>query len=213
MARTLKGTLWVATALAASKAFTTITNAAEPELASAAHGFSVGDHLLVRSGWSKLDYKVVRVKTVTTDTYTIEGIDTTSTSDYPAGQGAGSVQKVTGYTEVTKVLENTPSGGDAKEVTLNLMDEEDEVVLHDGFSAVKRVVAVDADTIGTPGYELVKTLTHSQAITVMKMVARTGATQLTPCRLAMNEEEVAVQNAAAVRFSVSAVKRSTRFSS
>lgn len=51
MARTPNGTVHsVATVLAAAKTISAITNAAEASCSSVAHGYSVGDILLIYSG-------------------------------------------------------------------------------------------------------------------------------------------------------------------
>lgn len=80
---------------------------------SAAHGLAVGDIAEVTSGWSRLTNKIIRVGAVpTATTFTLEGIDTTNTSIYPAGGGAGTVAKVTGFTQLPQILNSSSSGGE-----------------------------------------------------------------------------------------------------
>lgn len=50
------------------------------------------------SGWAKLDSRVVRVANISADTFELEGVDTTSTTSYPAGGGAGSAAKANATT-------------------------------------------------------------------------------------------------------------------
>lgn len=88
MARTPNGTITsVATVLATAKTISAITNAAEAVASSTAHGYSVGDVLLIYSGWSRLSFRAARVKTVTTDSFTLEGIDTSNTELFTLGSG------------------------------------------------------------------------------------------------------------------------------
>ena len=97
-----------------SVTMTAITNATEAVATLAAgHGVVVGDTLEITSGWSKLDGRNVRVKTVSTNDVTLESINTTSTNDYPAGSGAGSIRRVTAYTQITQLTADLQtSGGD-----------------------------------------------------------------------------------------------------
>ena len=82
----------VASTLGTSYAVTAATNAAETVLTVATgHGLTVGDYVVVRSGWSLLDYRVARVKTVATNDVTLEGINTVNLDQYSAGSGVGSI--------------------------------------------------------------------------------------------------------------------------
>ena len=92
---------------------TALTNASEAVATIATgHGIVVGDFLEVTSGWDLLNNKIVRVKTVVTDTITFEGINTVSTSNYPAGTGTGSIRRITAWTNITQVQAIDTSGGD-----------------------------------------------------------------------------------------------------
>jgi len=65
----------IGSAVGTSYAFTAATNATETVLTVAAgHGLVVGDYIVVRSSWSLLDYRIARVKTVVTNSVTLEGI-------------------------------------------------------------------------------------------------------------------------------------------
>ena len=89
-----------------------ITNASPPVCTSTAHGLANGDFVEVTSGWSRLTNKVCRVSNVSTNAFSLEGIDASSVSIYPAGSGAGTVRKVTGYTQLSQVLTSSSSGGE-----------------------------------------------------------------------------------------------------
>lgn len=92
---------------------TAITNAAEAVATFAAgHGLVAGDFVEITSGWGRLDGRIARVKTVSTNDITLEGINTTSTTLYPAGGGTGSGRKVTAWAEVTQIKELSAGGGD-----------------------------------------------------------------------------------------------------
>lgn len=214
MARNLKGTThWVATSLAAAKTVTGVTNATSAVCTSAAHGYAVGDVVVLYSGWSRLYKRAFRISAQETNTFTLETADTTNTTLFPAGTGTGTVAKVTGWTQVPKVLESNPTGGEAKSTDYEFMEDENTYTLNNGFNAVKRSIAIDADTMGTAGYTLLRSLTDVQTDTVLKVQAKTGAFTLLPCTVAMNEEETIVGNIAAVRIDVNGSNRSTRYAS
>jgi hypothetical protein len=48
-------------------------------------------------------------------------------------------------------------------------------------------MSLDADAIGTVGYSALRTLTESQADTVLRMLPPAGGLLLQPCKVALNE--------------------------
>lgn len=105
--------LSIASTYGASVNMTALTNAAEAVATlAAAHGVIVGDFLEVTSGWDLLNARIVRVKTVATNDVTFEGINTVSTTSYPAGTGVGTIRRITAWTTVSQVQSFDTSGGD-----------------------------------------------------------------------------------------------------
>lgn len=94
-------------------AMSALTNAnpAHATLAGA-HGIVQGDILEVKSGWSRLNEKVIRAGEVDANDVVFEGMNTSLTSIYPAGGGAGSVRKITGWTQMSQILSSSSSGGE-----------------------------------------------------------------------------------------------------
>jgi hypothetical protein len=92
---------------------TAISNA-NPAVAtlSAGHGVVVGDFIEVTSGWDLLNKRVVRVSNLATNDATLEGINTTSTSNYPTGSGTGTGREITAWASITQVRSVSTSGGD-----------------------------------------------------------------------------------------------------
>jgi len=76
---------------------TALSNASEA-IATATNTLTAGDFVEVTSGWSRLNGKVVRVKAADSTSVTLEDIDTSSTTAYPAGSGVGSIRKINGWT-------------------------------------------------------------------------------------------------------------------
>ena len=105
--------LSIATTYGSAVNMTALTNATEAVATLAAgHSVVVGDFLEVTSGWDLLNSRIVRVKTVATNDITFEGINTSSTTNYPAGTGTGTIRRITAWTSISQVQSFDTSGGD-----------------------------------------------------------------------------------------------------
>jgi hypothetical protein len=207
-------TFYVASTIAAAKTTTVVTNASEAVVTSTAHGYSNGDFVIILSGWGRLNKRCFRVKSVTTDTFALEGADTTSTTLFPAGTGLGTVQKITAWTQVTLVTGISTSGGDPKTVSYKYIESDVEYSINDGFTAASAVLDIDSDAIGTAGYTALKALTDVQTDTVIRMVKRSGAISLRPCTVALNEDEQMTDGQITkVKASLNGNNRLTRYAS
>lgn len=180
-------TFYIASAFAAPRATTAVTNATEAVVTSAGHGFSNGDILEVTSGWGRLNLRAVRIKGITTDSFILEGVDTSNTNFFPAGTGVGSVRKATAFTQITQVLSASSSGGDPKTVSFKYIESDVEFSLNDGFTATSQSLDLDADSIGSLGYTALKSLTDTQTNTILRTLTRSGSVMLQPCTVALNE--------------------------
>lgn len=206
-------THWLYTSLQAAKTISAISNGAEAVVTAAAHGYVVGDVVMIYSGWGRLNRRAYRVKTVPdANSFILEGCDTTNTDFYPAGSGGGSARKALTPVQITQVLAATSSGGEAKRVPYRYQESDVEFTINDGFNAINRQMEIDADSLGTPGYSLLRTLTETQADTVVKTMLRNGSFTLTPCTVALNEE-IVMQDGQVnrVRVDISGSNRSVRY--
>ncbi len=90
------------------------------------HSVGTGDYVIIsQSGWSLLNGRAARVVGTDGTSITLEGIDTSSTAIYPAGQGTGIVNEVTTWTQITQIAGVDSSGGDqnfADSSTLDVSD-------------------------------------------------------------------------------------------
>lgn len=192
MARTPSGTITsVCTLLAPAKTVSGISNAGEAVINAVGHGYSVGDIVLLFSSWGRMNFRAGRVKAAPTpDTFVFEGFDTTNTDLYPAGGGAGTARKASTWVDLDRTRNHSSSGGDAKTVAFKWTESDVETVLNDGFSAVQRTFEMDADMIGSPAYNALRTLSQTQAPTIVRRRAKTGAISLIPGTVSFNEEEI-----------------------
>ncbi|MEG0151404.1 MAG: phage tail tube protein, partial [Comamonas sp.] len=88
----------------------------EASVSCVAHGFSVGDIVVVYSGWGRLNFRAFRIKTATTDAFVLEGANTTNTELFTPGGGGGTVRKVSTWVDLDRTMNHGSSGGDAKTV-------------------------------------------------------------------------------------------------
>jgi hypothetical protein len=103
----------IASTYATASAVTAATNAAACVITvAAAHGIVVGDFVEFTSGWDLATGRIFRVSAVSTNDVTLEGFNTTSTTNFPAGTGTGSVRRITAWTQITQVQNVGSSGGD-----------------------------------------------------------------------------------------------------
>lgn len=178
---------YIASTIAAAKTVTAISNASEAVVSCTAHGYSNGDIAILYCGWGRLNKRAFRVKGAATDSFVLEGCDTTNTNFYPAGGGVGTVQKITAFTQITSVMNPQTSGGDPKTSTYKFVESDVEYSINDGFTATSYTLELDADSISTAGYAALKSLTEVQTDTVLKIVTRSGAPSFVPCTVALNE--------------------------
>lgn len=148
-------TVAIASGYGTAKTITTISNANPGVVGSTAHGFDDGDYLEITSGWSKLTDRIVRVDNKTTDTYELEGINTTSTSLFPAAGGAGTARDITGWTQLAQITNSTSEGGEQQFLTYQFLESDSEKRIPTTKSAAGITFTV-ADDPALPGYILAK---------------------------------------------------------
>ena len=98
----------VQSALASAKTITAITKANPGVVSSTAHGYSNGDYVFLSvSGMYQINDKVVRVASVATDSFSLEGVDTTLFDTFVSG----TAEKITFGNSITTATNVSSSGG------------------------------------------------------------------------------------------------------
>lgn len=143
-------TIEIASATAASVNITALSNASEA-VATATNTLSTGDIVVITSGWSRLNGRVVRVKSATGTTFVLEGIDTSDTQRFPPGGGTGAFAKVTTWQQVNQITGLDFSGGDQNFVDFQFLDEDFQRSLPTFKSAIKVKIEA-ADDPSLPWY-------------------------------------------------------------
>lgn len=120
---------------AATKTITAVTNASPASATSTAHGYSDNDEILLSSGWEDATDTVYKVDQIDANTFTLLGLDATSTSFYPAGTGTGTASKISSWVEVPQVLDLSTSGGDVRLTTISPLAKRNDIQVATGFNA------------------------------------------------------------------------------
>lgn len=92
--------------------FSALSNASEAVATVTGATIAAGDIVLLSSGWSKLDNKVVRVKAASATAVTLEAIDTSDPVLFPAGGGVGSMKRILTWVQIPQVSDLAFSGGE-----------------------------------------------------------------------------------------------------
>lgn len=179
-------TLQLSTTYGTAKTVTAITNANPGVAASAAHGFANGDLVTMTSGWSNLSHRVVRVAGSTAGNFNLDGIDTTLTSLYPAGNGAGTATAITAFTQINQILGFTTSGGDQQFATYSYLEQSFETQIPTITSSMNLEIVI-ADDPSLAGYIALKAASDTRAIRALKMTLPDGSFILYQGYVSFNE--------------------------
>lgn len=165
----------IASGYGTSKTMSAVSNAAEAVATlEASHGVVEGDFIEVTSGWSRLDSKIVRAGTVSTNDVNLEGINTSSTSVYPAAGGTGSVREITGWTQLSQILESSSTGGEQQFLDYQFL-EADAAKRIPTFKAPAGLTFRVADDPTLAGYVLAKTANDDREPRAVRVTLPNGA--------------------------------------
>lgn len=207
-------TFAVATAYASSLTVTAATNATETVL-TVTNSLTAGDYVEVTSGWNRLNGRIFRLKAATGTTVTLEGIDadTSSTTNFPAGSGTGSIRKINTFTQISQVLECTSTGGEPQYTTFSLLEEDYDRQIPTTTSAQSLSMSIGDDP-SLPGYIALKTIARSRAATALKATFPNGSIIMYNGIFALNETPSMTKgNVMAVNAGVALQGRPVRYAS
>jgi hypothetical protein len=167
--------LAIATTYAAADTVSAVSNA-NPAVAttSLAHGITTGNFLEVTSGWAKLNQRVVRAAAAAGSSVAYEGIDATSVVNYPAGTGGGSVREITGWTQISQVLELSTSGGEMQFTNYSFLEQDFESQLPTQASPMSMTIQI-ADDATLPGYIALKNVADTRQLVALKCTLPDGS--------------------------------------
>ena len=126
---------YFSTTFAGAKTLSTMSNASPCVCGSTAHGYSDNDEVLVASGWEDATDTVYKVDQLTTDTFSLLGLDTSNTGFFAIGGGANSsAQKISAWTEIPQVLTINTSGGDPRFTSISPLARRNAINVPTGFN-------------------------------------------------------------------------------
>lgn len=170
-------TVHLATVYDSIDAISSITNAATAEASAAAHGMADGDFAVIKSGWNKINEKVIRVSGSTSDKFLLTGVDTSDATQFSPGASAGSAQRVATWTQIAQVLSFEMSGGDQQFATFSFLEEDFERQLPTVTSARSIRIGI-ADDPTLAGFQALKALEGKRVMRALKLNLPNGAVLL-----------------------------------
>lgn len=164
--------LALATAYAGNLTVTAASNASEA-LLTVTNTLVVGDYIEFVSGWSRANNRVFRVKSPTASNLVLEGFDTTSTVQFPAASGTGTIRKISTWTQVTQIIGCTSSGGDPQYQTYSFLEQDYDSQIPTTTSAQSLALEI-ADDPTLAGYQAIKAVAATRALTALRATLPAG---------------------------------------
>lgn len=197
-----------------TKTMSAVTNAVEAVATlEASHGVIVGDIIEVTSGWSRLDKRVVRAKTVATNDVTLELIDTSSTTLYPAGEGTGTVREVLTWTSITQLLpEFNVTGGGFEQDDITQMTSSRRL----NRPGLAEAVSLEFTAFWDPALSwvaTVRTASQTATLTPFRLITASGARLYGNGYWGLNEEPGSQNNSLIYRLNVSLIADTVTYTS
>lgn len=151
-----------------------ITNANPGVASSTSHGLTNNTLISVVSGWSNLNNRVVRIAGSTTNAFNLDGIDTTNTTLFPAGSGAGTATPITAFTQISQIMGFETSGGDQQFANYSFLEQSFDSQIPTTTSAMSIKITI-ADDPSLPGYQALQAAADARAVRAVKLQLPDGS--------------------------------------
>lgn len=206
-------TIAISTTYGSPKTVTGISNA-NPAVASAAtHGYANGALLEFKSGWQRINDRIIRVAGQTAGTFNLDGIDSTSTQFYASGTGGGTTRELTAFTEISQIIGFSTSGGDQQFVNYSFLAEDFERQLPSITSAQSIKIEI-ADDPSLAGYIATKLASDARALRCVRLTLPDGSFILYNGIVSLNETPTVTKGAVmAVSATLSLQSKPMRYAS
>jgi hypothetical protein len=205
-------TVHIGSAVGSALTVTIATNANPCVMTSTAHGLANGDYVIVSNSWARTTDRVFRIANVTTNTFELEGHDTTSTSIFAAGSGVGSVKKVTTWTQITQVLNVTSQGGEQQFATYQPLEGDREVRI----PTIKSGGGVDMEVGDDPtlaGFVAAMAANDDRVARALRITAANGSKSLFYSYVSADKvPQMNINQVQTARISLSHLNEATRYS-
>ena len=176
----------LATAYGQPTNVTSISNANPGVASSPAHGLANGTLFELKSGWQRVNERILRVADAASGAFDLDGIDTTSTVQYPPGTGGGILREITAFTQITQILETSTSGGEMQFATYSFLENDFESQIPTQASAQSLALTI-ADDPTLPGYQALKAAAELREIRALRVTFPNGSLILYNGYVSFNE--------------------------
>lgn len=204
--------LEIASTLGTAVPFTALTNAKPPVASAVGHSIDADDILLISSGWALINDRTAKAANVTTDAFSLAGLDTTNADRYTAGAGVGSVVPMSGWTQISKVTGFTVSGGEQQFLTVGYLENDDDLQFPTNRNPISVSVTVE-DQPSALYVPVVEGYDDSKELTVIRLKLPGGGQILMPGYVSITSTPTMERNQLMTRtISVGLSGRPTRYS-
>lgn len=202
----------IASGYGTSKSMTALSNA-NPGVATleASHGVASGEFIEVTSGWSRLNGKIVKAGTVSTNDVPLLGMNTTSTTIYPAGAGVGSIREISAWTQVQQVLESSSTGGEQQFLEYQFLEDDAQKRIPTFKSAAGLTLSI-ADDPTLAGYIIAEAANDDRLPRAVRITLPSGAIILYNAYISLNKTPtLTVNQLMAVQMTLSFLNEPVRY--
>ena len=165
--------VYYSTTFAGAKTVSAVTNANPAVATSTSHGYTDLDPVLFNSGWEDANNTIWEVDQQSADTFQLEGLDSSSTTYYPAGTGTGTTQKVSSWVEVPQILDISSTGGGPKYGTVSPLGRRNDIKTPIGFEAMSIDIGLCYDATNAT-WQAMLALTRTFTKVAIKIVVPGG---------------------------------------
>ena len=183
-------TFALASGFGAETNVTSISNATEAvvKLTAADATIKAGDFVQIFSAWTNLDAYVAKVKSVdaTANTVTLAEVDTSNTDIFPAGGGAGTIRRISGWTDLPYITTIANAGNEQQTTSFQAIQMEQARNLNTFKSAASQTFTMTHNATD-PIRKTLEALDASQDITAYKMYNKNSKeTRVYGCQVSFN---------------------------
>ncbi len=179
-------TVFLATTYGPEKAVSGISNAAPAVVSAAGHGLANGAYFQLNSGWQKISERIWKAAAITTDTLAVVESDTTDTARFPALGGVGSIKPITGWTQISQILDFQTQGGDQQFWTGSFLEDDFERQLPTVTSSQSITLGIGDDP-KLLGYKALKAAGEARALRALRVNLPDGSVLLYNGIVSFNE--------------------------
>ena len=165
--------IYYSSTFAGAKTVSAVTNASPAVATSTSHGYTDLDPVLFNSGWEDAADTIWEIDQQSADTFQLVGLDSTSTTYYPAGNGTGTTQKVSSWVEVPQILDISSTGGGPKYATVSPLSRRNDIKTPIGFEAMSIDIGLGYDATNAT-WQAMLALTRTFTKVAIKIVVPGG---------------------------------------